>query len=214
MPVHIDPIDSELQRVALISRFTKRLALVCVLLAALPALIGWMSAPTGSLYLGIQTNLDDHMVYAAWMRQAMEGRFFFDNRFAVDQQPGLTVHLYFFVLGMFAKLVGIPVTMFLARLVLTYVFVLQFGKFVASFKTDVFLAKYMLMIACFGGGIGFLVWEKFGQEIVNGPEGIKPLFLGRSPIDVWQPEAFVFPSMLTNGLFMVSLCLYSSEETK
>src|SRR5690606_23444982 len=25
--------------------------------------------------------------------------------------------------------------------------------------------------------------------------------------DVWQPEAFVFPSMLTNALFMASLCL-------
>jgi arabinosyltransferase C len=31
--------------------------------------------------------------------------------------------------------------------------------------------------------------------------------MDRQPTDVWQPEGFVFPSMLTNGLFMVSLCL-------
>lgn len=205
--MNLDPIDLEIQRVTIIARFAKRLALVCALLAVLPAMIGWMSTPTGSLYLGIQTNLDDHMVYAAWMRQAMEGRFLFDNRFAVDAQPGLTIHIYFYVLGLLAKLTGIPVAMLIARLGFTYLFVILLGRFLTNLKIDVFKAKYMLMIACFGGGVGFLVWEKFGQEFVNGPEFLKPLFLGLAPIDVWQPEAFVFPSMLTNGLFMVSLCL-------
>lgn len=203
----LDAIDLENQRIAQIWRFTRILALVCVLLAALPSLIGWISKPPGSLYLGIQTNLDDHMVYAAWMRQAMDGKFFFDNRFTVDWQPGLTVHLYFYVLGLVAKLLGIPLTMALARLALTYLFVIVLGKFFIRLKIAVFPAKYMLLIGCFGGGLGFLAWERFGEAFVNGPPFLAPLFGGREPIDVWQPEAFVFPSMLTNGLFLASLCL-------
>lgn len=205
--MELDPIDLENLRVEKILRFTRQLAIVCLILAAIPSLIGWMSAPNGAIYFGIQTNLDDHMVYAAWMRQAMDGHFFFDNRFAVDPQPGLTVHLYFYLLGLLAKVTGIPVAMVIARLALTFLFVNVLGRFLLKLKVDVFTAKYMLLIACFGGGIGFFVWEKFGQEYVNGPEILKPLFLGLAPIDVWQPEAFVFPSMLTNGLFMVSLCL-------
>lgn len=205
--MELDPIDIENLRVEKILRFTRQLAIVCLVLAALPSLIGWMSAPNGALYLGIQTNLDDHMVYAAWIRQAMDGHFLFDNRFAVDPQPGLTIHLYFYALGLVAKLIGIPATMFVARLALTFLFVNVLGRFLIRLKVDVFTAKYMLLISCFGGGIGFLVWEKFGQDYVNGPAALKPLFLGLAPIDVWQPEAFVFPSMLTNGLFMMSLCL-------
>lgn len=203
----LDPVDEEHLRVSQIQRFAGLLALVAALLAALPCLVGWMSAPTGSLYFGIQTNLDDHMVYAAWMRQAMDGRFFLDNRFAVDAQPGLTVHLYFWALGLLANVLTIPVAMAVARLGLTYLFVRVFGKFLVTLKVGVFAAKYMLLMACFGGGLGFVVWEKFGQEIVNRPPALTQVFGPHAPIDVWQPEAFVFPSMLTNGLFMVSLCL-------
>lgn len=203
----LDDIDLENQRVEQILRFSKLLALIATVVAAIPCLIGWLTAPVGSLYLGIQTNLDDHMVYAAWMRQAMEGRFLFDNRFAVDPQPGLTVHVYFYVLGLIAKVLGIPVTMAVVRLFLTYVFVRVFARFLIQLKVDVFSAKFILMIGCFGGGLGFLAWETFGQDIVSGPEFLKSIFGTSASIDVWQPEAFVFPSMLTNGLFLVSLCL-------
>ncbi|MBS1721617.1 MAG: hypothetical protein JSS66_01280 [Armatimonadetes bacterium] len=205
--MELDATDQENQRVDEITRFSKKLALAAVILAALPSLIGWLITPQGSLYFGIQTNLDDHMVYAAWMRQAMDGHFFFDNRFAVEPQAGLTVHLYFFLLGLIAKILTIPVTMFAARLGFTCLFVLVFTRLLIKLQIPVFAAKYILMLGCFGGGIGFLVWERFGQDIVNGPDLLKPVYGGKLPIDVWQPEAFVFPSMLTNGLFMVSLCL-------
>jgi arabinosyltransferase C len=59
-----------------------------------------------------------------------------------------------------------------------------------------------------GGGFGFLLWHRFGEAItLHAPEWIAGALAGRLPIDVWQPEAFVFPSMLVNGLFMAALCL-------
>src|SRR5579885_2753146 len=83
--------------------FVRILAILSAALAALPDVFNWLLRPLGSSYLGIQYNLDDHMVYAAWMRQAMDGRVLFDNRFTTDAQPGLTIHLYFLVLGWIAK---------------------------------------------------------------------------------------------------------------
>ncbi|MBL8066721.1 MAG: hypothetical protein JNM34_12820, partial [Chthonomonadaceae bacterium] len=205
--MELDALDKDIQRQNRLKRFVNILAFACVLLVSLPALIGWISCPTGSLYFGIQSNFDDQMVYAAWMRQAMDGAFLFDNRFAIDQQPGLTLHVFFLLLGWLAKFVGIAGSMTLARVGLTWLFVQLLGRFVISMKVEVFRAKYMLLLSCFGGGVGFLSWERFGQETVNAPAAVKAMFLGLCPIDVWQPEAFVFPSMLTNALFLAALCL-------
>lgn len=170
-------------------------------LALLPALVGWLSAPAGSSYLGFQYNTDDHMVYAAWMRQAMDGRVFFDNRFTTDPQPGLTIHLYFLVLGWVAKAVGIPVAATLARLGFSILFVVLLGRLVERLDPSLRSAKLTLALTCFGGGLGFVFWRDYG--VAGGPAFAH----GGLPIDAWQPEALVFPSMLTNSLFMVSLCL-------
>lgn len=191
-------------------RFIWTATLVAVLLAAIPALYAQIAAPRGSAYLGFDYNSDDHMVYAAWMRQAMEGRFFFDNRFTTDAQPGLTVHLYFWVLGLMAKVTGIPLAANLARLFFTGLFIPLLYRFVRGVSGSFFVTRLAVCLTVLAGGIGFLVWHNFGQEIVRHGgynDALAPMMGGRLPVDVWQPEAFVFPSMLSNGLFMVSLCL-------
>lgn len=148
------------------------------------------------------------MVYAAWMRQAMDGHFFFDNRFTTDPQPGLTIHLYFWVLGLIAKVTGIPFAANFGRLFFTGLFVPLLYRLVKRVSDSVFITRLAVTLTVLGGGVGFLVWHNFGVNIARPvPEAISALMLGRLPIDVWQPEAFVLPSMLTNGLFMVSLCL-------
>ena len=78
-----------------IRKFGKILALAAAALAALPVLLGFLAKPEGQTYLPFHLSLDDHMVYAAWMRQAMDGHSLFDNRFTTDAQPGLTFHLLF-----------------------------------------------------------------------------------------------------------------------
>jgi arabinosyltransferase C len=200
---------SELQEAARagVSSFCLRFGIVAVTIALIPALIGHASAPPGSLYLGVQTNVDDHMVYASWMRQAMEGKLLFENRFAIEPQPGLTLNLYFLALGLVAKVVSIPVAWLIARAAFSLLFVVLLGGFLLRIGLNAFQAKLSVVLVTFGGGVGFFVWEKFGQIVVNSPAALKAVTGGRLPIDVWQPEAFVFPSMLTNGLFMASLCL-------
>jgi hypothetical protein len=188
--------------------FVRILAIVAGAIAALPSLLNWLMRQQGSTYLGIQYNVDDHMVYAAWMRQAMDWQLLFDNRFTTDQQPGLTIHLYFLVLGWVAKLIGIALTMTLVRVALSVAFVFLLYRLVRRICPDVYTTKLAMSLVVVGGGIGSLVWRNFGQEIkppINAP--MQNLMGGLLPTDVWQPEGYVLPSMLTSGLFMVSLCL-------
>jgi len=184
------------------------LALGAALVSVLPSLYALMTAPPGTSYLGFQYATDDQMVYAAWMRQAMEGRFLFDNRFAIDAQPGLTLHLYFLILGWMAKATGIIFATTMARAAFSGLFVVLLYKLVRQFSTDVYGTKVALAFTVLGGGIGFLAWHNFGEALTR-PESqwMSKLTANGQPIDVWQPEAFVLPSMLTNSLFMVSLCL-------
>jgi len=190
-----------------IRRFVIYWALACAAISLIPFLIGLSKASTGTeSYIGYQYNTDDHMVYSAWMRQAMDGQVLFDNRFTTDAQPGQTFHVYFLVLGWFAKLVGIPWAAALSKAFFSGLFVILLGKLFNRAHANDYATKIGISLACLGGGIGFAVWHMFGLNIVK-PSPLSGIMQGRLPIDVWQPEAFVFPSMLTNSLFMVSLCL-------
>lgn len=201
-------LDAE-RRAASEQTFVRILAIISAALAAIPDLFNWLLKHADEMtYLGVQYNLDDHMVYAAWMRQAMDGRFLFDNRFTTDAQPGLTIHLYFLLLGWVAKVVGIPLAMSLSRIGFSAAFVYLLYRLVRRVCPDTYTTKLAMSLAVVGGGIGCLIWSDFGRTIqppLSG--GLQNLFLGLLPTDVWQPEGYVFPSMLTNGLFMASLCL-------
>ncbi len=197
--------ESELDRSKLLKKFSIILGSIAVFLSLIPFLIALTATPSGHLLLGYPYNADDHMVYAAWIKQSMDGRFFFDNRFTIINQPGQTIHLYYWILGKIANFTGILVATTIARAGFSFLFVFQLGGYIRRHKMSVFSSKVAMTVAVFGMGVGFLVWENFGRIIKNGLLG--PIFQSRLPIDVWQPEAFVFSSMLTNGLFMASLCL-------
>ena len=123
--------------------------------AALPALYAQIAAPKGSAYLGFEYNTDDHMVYSAWMREAMDGHFFFDNRFTTDPQPGLTVHLYFWIFGLVAKIVGIPFASNLARLAFTGLFVPLLYRLVRRVSGSVFTTRLAVTVTIWGAGSAF-----------------------------------------------------------
>ncbi len=165
---------------------------VVLLVSSIPAIVGWAQAPEGSTYLGVEWNMDDHAVYAAWMKQAQEGRMLFENRFTTDEQPGLTIHVYFWFLGTLSKVTGISVAMHLGRLLFTAFALIALFRLVSWLINDDTARLIAMTISVFGGGLGWMFWSRYGHE---------------GPIDVWQPEAFLFPSVLTNGLFAASLWL-------
>ncbi len=148
--------------------------------------------PPGWSYLGVHTNFDDQAVYAGWIKQAQEGRFFFENRFTTDPQPRLTVHLYFWLLGQISTLTGIPLAMHIGRILFSILFLLQLRKLINRYAQDEFTRNVLWGVATFGGGLGWIAWQRYGHD---------------APIDVWQPEAFTFPSLMTNCLYPPSLWL-------
>jgi arabinosyltransferase C len=165
---------------------------VVLILSSLPAVFGILNTPSDSQYLGVQWNIDDHAVYAAWMKQAQEGRLLFENRFTTDDQPGLTIHLYFLLTGWLSKLTGISLAMHIGRIVFSALAMMALFRLISRVAKPGMEQFLTMSLAVFGGGVGWAAWKRYGQD---------------SPIDVWQAEAFVFPSLLTNGLFAVSLWL-------
>lgn len=189
-------------------KFVWILAILLAILISLPTLAGIMNTPAGKTYLGVQYNFDDHMVYAAWMNQAAEGRFLFDNRFAVDTQPGLTFHLYFLVMGWLVKFIGLVPAITLARVGFSILAVWLLYRLVRRLEWSQNQTRMAMVFATVGAGVGFLVWHNFGRVLERPtPEVLNRFFAGRQPNDIWQPEAFFFSSALTNSLFAVSLCL-------
>ncbi len=166
-----------------------------LLLSSAPYIFGALIKPEGSTYFGVHTNFDDHAVYAAWTKQSAEGNFFFENRFAVEEQPKKTVHLYFWAIGKLASLTGIPLAMHIGKLLFTLLFSLSLYTLITKITKDDATQKWAFAGSLFFGGMGWLFWKNYGNS---------------APIDTWQPEAFIFPSVMTNGLFSVSLFLIVS----
>lgn len=189
-------------------RFLRLVLLLSLVVLIAPLVLGLVLANSGQTFLGFPYNTDDHMVYAAWMRQAMDGRFFFDNRFTTDPQAGLTINLYFFATGLLAKLLGIMFAAHLARVGFGLLFIVLLFRLVKWLGSDPYATKMAMILGLLGGGLGFLVWHDFGVDLVR-PSTLwmSPLTGGKLPTDIWQPEGYAFSSLLTNGLFAVSLCL-------
>ncbi|MBI3910641.1 MAG: hypothetical protein HY320_06880 [Armatimonadetes bacterium] len=173
--------------------------LVCSLavLAAtcLPYAIIWSATPSGFEWPGLLYNFDDHAVYFAWMRQAHDGAFFFRNLFTNAPQTGLYSHLYFWLLGLLARLTGLslPMVYHLGRLVSGLVALLLVYR-LAAFLTDrPAYRRLMWLTVATSAGFGWLV---MGDKVDL-----------HQPVDTWQPEAFTFLSLYTNGLFTVSMAL-------
>lgn len=165
-------------------------------LSSLPYLFALVTQPPNTVYFGVHWGFDDHAVYAAWAKQAQEGRLLFENRFTTDQQPGLTLQMYFLFIGNIAKWTGIPIAMHVGRLLFGFLFLLALYRLTRRLSESSFVQATAFATAIFGAGTGYLYWARY----------LGDLGMNR-PIDVWQPEAFTFPSLMTNGLFCAALWL-------
>jgi hypothetical protein len=191
----VQGVDNQIDSERHADRKAWALILAVVLFTLLPYLFGaWLSL--GRKYFWINHNIDDNCVYLAWIRQAWEGHFFFENRFTTDPQPRLSTNLFFWAIGTIARWTGLPV-LFLFHAA-------RMGLGVVWLWTLWLLYKRLLpngarmpalWLACVSAGLGWLFWRDAGID---------------APIDTWQVEAFTFLSLCLNPLFVVGTLLMTA----
>ena len=194
-------------------RIVVGLALAAFLLTCLPYALGYAITPPGTRFIGTAYNIDDYCNYLSWVRQTMDGRFFFHNQFTTDPQHNLEFNLFFWALGRASALLRLSpqAALQIARtggcaavLGLAY----QFCRVAVPHNARVRLTAFAFI--CLSGGWGWLAWPVWHDKNVPG-----------SPVDAWQPEAFTFLTLYTSALMTVSTalilaalyCLLRGEQT-
>ncbi len=174
-------------------KFLAWTAAIFLLIALLPQLYGLL-IQGDRMYTGFDVNPDDMCVYGAWMEQARRGHFFFYNPFTTDEQPRMTVHLFFYALGTAERFTGLsfPVVFHAARLLFGLLFIFGAWRLIGRLTEDPLTRRILLLTLLVSSGIGWLF---------QGAQGMS------GPTDLWQPEGFTFPSLMTNALFAISLWL-------
>ncbi|MEP0765969.1 MAG: hypothetical protein HRF45_05435 [Fimbriimonadia bacterium] len=174
-------------------RFVVTVSIVYLVICLLPNLFG-LALAGDRFYTGFDLNTDDMCVYMAWMEQARRGHFLFDNRFTTEQQPRLTVHVFFFALGAVSRVTGLyHGTVFHgARIVFGFLFLVAAWRLICRVTKEHRARRIAFGVLLVSAGIG---WTMQGMKGVTGPT------------DLWQPEGFTFPSLLNNALFACSLWL-------
>lgn len=174
------------------------------LVISLPYLWALAITPEGFVYSGLLYNPDDQNVHLAWMRQAAEGKLFFNNLFTTESllagERPLFTNLFYWFAGALSALTKLPLvwTYHLFRVLLAAVTLLIFYALCARFTNDVRTRIIALLFAAFAGGGGFLA-----------PLLPQVSWLDRAdnPGAPMMPEAFTFASSYIFTLNIVSMAL-------
>lgn len=168
-----------------------------LLIASVPYIYGAMNVPPGHVYTGLTYNIDDVAVYLAWIRQVADGQVFQQNLFTTDPQKGVMFSFFSLLLGGVARLTALsPVAVYhVARVVFGALLLWAVARLIGETLSDSRARRTAFILVCLSAGFGWV----FG--------GYDPAKAFSQPIDLWQPEAFVFLSLYYAPLFTAALTL-------
>ncbi|MHB1460600.1 MAG: hypothetical protein ACYC1M_04885 [Armatimonadota bacterium] len=165
-----------------------------LLLAAIPYLWGWFLA-VDRHYVWINHNLDDNMVYLAWMRQAADGAFFLTNRWTAESHPSMYTNLLFWLMGRLSGITHIPlIGMFHFTRIALSVALMGTVWLATAHWMGVKYQRLTMWLVGLSAGLGWLFTDDRPKVML-------------APIDAWQPEAITFLSIYLNPLFVTGLLL-------
>ncbi len=184
----------ELRRVMLWS-----VLVICVILT--PYLLAYtVVGPENHVFMGSLLAVDEGQAYLQWSRQAMEGRWTFEDRYTTERDRGLFLNLLFLVWGRLARWLHTePIWIMQAtRLVAGWVFLVGVYLLAALLFERPTARWGAYLLAAFSSGLGWLQWLLFRHREIHSPD-----FGG----GLSQPEAISFTCLYVNALFAGSLAL-------
>jgi hypothetical protein len=156
-------------------------AVVALLWANLPYLIGYASSTPQNQFGGFFLYEQDGYSYLAKMRQGAQGAWEFHLPYTSEDgyQTGGYVYPFYLILGKFAPLgLSFPLLYHGARLLSSLLLLFVLAKFIARFVTDRRWQIWTWWLLLFSGGWGLLVSLFFNQQYVA--------------YELIAPDAFVF----------------------
>ncbi|MBI4089839.1 MAG: hypothetical protein HY421_00385 [Candidatus Kerfeldbacteria bacterium] len=178
--------------------------LVVVLAANIPTLLGFLTAPSGTVYTGIDSTAPgDVNVYLSYLEQARQGNLVFRDLFTAESQTGTLFNPFWLALGLLGGLLGLPplLTYLLARLALGFLLLLVIYWAAAFFLPDVRHRRTAWLLASLAGGVGAWAAPFIEAYFGNSPPG------SAWPMDLWVSEAFTWLSLHHSPHFLAASIL-------
>ncbi len=187
------------------------LAVACAFVGAscVPYLLAWAMTPKGMVYMGFIWNPDDPNVYMSWMKQAADGRLFFEDLFSTEPQTGRFLHLLFFALGSLARATGLsmPAVHQVARVACGVFLLYTSYVFAAEFTESRLVRRLTLYLCGCASGLGW-VYAPLDRWL-RLPVTAQCVDVGYAAGGEWviMPEAFPAYSYLLFAHFALAIAL-------
>ncbi len=135
-------------------------ALVVPLLSALPLLAGYASSQSPEkIFMGFDF-IDDFHYYGSYIYSYMQSPldFFIENRATSEEQSGVFFFPVFWVMGLLANIIGIPLAFAFVRFLLAAGVIIALWKVLGHIFTNPLERKTAFLLGAFGTGVGWIFW--------------------------------------------------------
>jgi hypothetical protein len=146
----------------------------------------------GAVFAGMLQNPIDGASYLAKMRQGWNGSWLFHLPYTAGPSTGHPIFLFYLFLGHLARVTGtsLVVIYHAARATGSVLMILAMARFFHEVLPDTQSARFSLILASFGAGLGWLFYPLIGMTS-----------------DFWVTEAYPFLAAYTNPHFPIGLAI-------
>jgi len=189
-------------------RWVLAFATLVMLVITLPYLLGYFAEGQAYRFTGFVFGVEDGNSYIAKMLNGSTGDWLFRTPYTAYPQAGLFMYIPYLLLGKLAAPPGLHeqlVSLYhLFRFFAGMLAILASYDFLAYFIREIRLRRFGVVLACLGGGLGWLL-VLLGRQI----------WLESLPLDFYSPEAFGFLGLyglphiaLARALLLWALLVY------
>lgn len=176
------------------------IAVITILITAVPYLYGYLTKPQGSIYTGIHhLTPGDTNVWLSIIEQTKQGHNIFINLYTSENQHRIFINPLWLSVGWMAKIFNLSnlLALNIARSIWIIIFIFIAYLFISYFFDKIFKRKIILLIILFSSGLG-VFFNPFLFNVNN---------LIEHPTDIWVPESITFLTLLHSPHLIASLTL-------